>query len=160
MRGIVHGELEGLDGPTQGRTPGERAYMLHGIEGCRGEAERGLPITLRAVELLGKMERDHASLAPRERVAHVLLHVMGEVEDACVVANEGIEGMIRVRGAARAALSSGGMLTPEGRAAIAAMDEAFRERGTVPRASEVVLCAALFVIALGELLPTRSGHEE
>ena len=162
VRGISERELWPLEGKgdDEDKTAGERAYILYGIDGCRGEAERGFPMTLRTANRLQNLKDTHGHLSLRERAAHVLLHIMSENADASLAARGGFDELLKVQETARDALAVGGMLTPTGREAVAAMDREFRRQGISPRGSAVILSAALFVLALGEMRLTRSGQEE
>ena len=162
VRGISERELWPLEGndDIEDKTTGERAYVLYGIDGCRGEAERGFPLTLRAAGLLQNLEGTHGHLSLRERTAHVLLQVMSENADASLAARGGIDTLLKVQKTARDAVAAGGMLTPGGREAVAAMDQDFRHQGISPRGSAVILSAAFLVLALGKMRLTCSGQEE
>ena len=157
-RGVCERELWGLKEDEEGGTPGERAYALYGMDGCRGEAERGFPLTLRAAGLLENLGDTHGHLSLRERAVHVLLHIMVENGDTSLAGRGGIDGLLQVQEAARQALASGGMLAPAGREAVEEMDRAFRGRGISPCGSAVVLSAALFLLALKDLPPLRSDR--
>ena len=160
VRGVSERELwplkEGLEDGAEGKTAGERAYILYGMDGCRGEAERGFPLTLRAAKFLRNLEDTHGHLSLRERAVHVLLRVMMEIEDTSLVAREGMEGLLQVQEAARKAVAAGGMLTaPE---AVEAMDRDLRGRGVSSAGSIVVLTAAMFILSLREL-PSLRTHQ-
>ncbi|MCR5347667.1 MAG: triphosphoribosyl-dephospho-CoA synthase [Fretibacterium sp.] len=162
VQGISERELWPLENNSgdEDRTAGERAYILYGIDGCRGEAERRFPLTLRTAGLLQNLEGTHGHLSLRERAAHVLIHIMVWNADTSLAARGGIDELLRVQEAARNTLAAGGMLTPSGREAVNAMDREFRRQGISPRGSTVILSAAFFILALGEMCLTRSGQEE
>ena len=144
VRGIVARDLGGLT-KERCRTAGERAFVLYGLEGPRGEAERGFPMTLRAAELMRRLEREHGeALSLRERAAHVLLFVLSENADVNLVARGGLDAMLSVQSEARRALEAGGMLTPAGRAAIAEMERSLVGRNLSPGGGADILSAALF----------------
>lgn len=162
VRGITEHELWTLEEERGTRvfTPGERAYMSYGIEGCRGEAEHGFTETLRAVEMLRKLEATHGHLTLRERITHTLINTMSSLQDSCLAAHGGIAEMIRVQEEAKHVIDSGGMITSEGIEAVFEMDKHLRSRGSSPRGSAVILASALFILELTNMKLTRSGYDE
>lgn len=146
VRGIVERELGGLD-PERCRTAGERAFVRYGLEGPRGEAERGFPMTLRAAELLRGLEREQGGALPlRERAAHVLIFILSENADCNLVSRGGLDAMLSVQAEARKTLLAGGMLTSSGRAGIAEMERSLVGRNLSPGGSADILAAALFLV--------------
>lgn len=157
-RGLVERELKGMGKGRGEMTTGERAYALYGMEGCRGEAERGFPLTLRAAGALRNLKDTHGHLPLRERAAHVLLQIMAENVDTSLAAREGIDGLLQVQKEAKKALDEGGMLSPAGCESAARLDEDLRRRGLSPRGSAVILASALCLHALGELPAREEGR--
>ena len=141
-------------------TPGERAYVSYGLEGCRGEVEHGYAQTMKAVETLRKLEATQGHLYYRERLTHALITIMAENQDTCLAANGGIGELMRVQDEAKKALEAGGMITPLGTAAVLDMDKAIRSRGSSPSGSEVILACAVLIPELVNMRLTRSGYEE
>ena len=141
-------------------TPGERAYMSYGIEGCRGEAEHGYIQTMKAVDTLRKLEAMHGHLALRERITHTLITIMAENQDTEIAGRMGIGELMRVQNEAKKVLEAGGMLTPEGTAAVLDFDRALRSRGASPNGSGVILACAVFIPELVKMRLTRSGYDE
>ena len=162
VRGITERELWTLEDERGTRvfTPGERAYLSYGIEGCRGEAEHGFTETLKAVEMLRKLEATHGHLTLRERITHTLINTMSSLQDSCLAAHGGIAEMIRVQEEAKHVIDAGGMLTTEGIDAVFEMDKNLRSRGSSPRGSAVVLASALYILELIDMKLTRSGYDE
>ena len=161
-QGITSRELWPLvdTGRLKVLTPGERAYMLYGLEGCRGEAEHGYIQTMKAVETLRKLRAMHGHLALRERMTHTLLTIMSENQDTDIAGRMGITELLRVQDEAKNAVNAGGMLTPEGTAAVLEFDKVLRSRGAAPNGSGVILACAVFVTELVKLRLTRSGYDE
>lgn len=160
VRGLVERELRGLDEGSAELTPGERAWTLYGVDGARGEAERGFPVVVQAVDLLRQLEEGDDALSGRERAAQALLGILAGNSDSALAERAGLDGMLRVQAEAKAALLEGGVLTSEGRKAVDALDRRLREADVSPRGAEIALAAALFVRDLEALRPTRSGREE
>ena len=161
-RGITERELWTLEDERGTRvfTPGERAYMSYGIEGCRGEAEHGFTETLKAVEMLRKLEATHGHLTLRERIIHTLINTMSSLQDSCLAVHGGIAEMIRVQEEAKRVIELGGMITSEGIESVFEMDKNLRSRGSSPRGSAVVAACAIFILELTNMKLTRSGYEE
>ena len=143
VRGIVGRELADLT-LERCRTAGERAFVLYGLEGVRGEAERGFPTALRAAGRMRELERN-GTLPFRERAAHVLIHIVSENADCNLVARGGLDAMLIVQAEAKEILQAGGMLTPSGRAGIAEMERRLVSRNLSPGGSADILSAALFL---------------
>ena len=162
VRGITERELWTLEDERGTRvfTPGERAYLSYGIEGCRGEAEHGFTETLKAVDMLRTLEATHSNLTLRERITHTLINTMITNQDSCLAAHGGIAELMRVQEEAKHVIDSGGMITGEGIDSVFAMDKNLRSRGSSPRGSAVVISCALYIFALTEMKLTRSGYEE
>ena len=161
-QGITERELWPLTENAAGRilTAGEKSYVSYGLEGCRGEAEHGYIQTTKAVETLRKLEATQSQLNAREMMTHTLLTVMAENGDTSLAAHDGISGLLQVQDEAKRVLSAGGMLTPEGTAAVLDMDRAMRSRGAAPNGSGVILASAVFVRELVRMKLTRSGYDE
>ena len=141
-------------------TPGEKAYMSYGLEGCRGEAENGYIQTLKAVETLRKLEAMHGNLSMRERLSHTLITIMAENQDTEIAGRMGISELMRIQDEAKRVLDAGGMLTPEGIAAVMEFDRALRSRGAAPNGSGVILSCAVLIPELVKMKLTRSGYDE
>lgn len=145
VRGIVGRELGGLNLESCG-TAEERAFVLYGLEGPRGEAERGFPMTLRAADLMRRLEEEHGdALTFRERAAHTLIFILSENADGALVSQGRLDAMLSVQAEARKALASGGMLSPSGQAGIAEMESGLAGRGLCPEGGADILAAALFL---------------
>lgn len=162
VRGITERELWRLEDERGTRifSPGERAYLSYGIEGCRGEAEHGFTETLKAVNMLRKFEATHGHLTLRERLTHTLISIMTSNQDSCIASHGGIAELMRVQEEAKHVLDSGGMLTREGIDSVFEMDKNLRSRGTAPRGSAVILACALYILELIDMKLTRSGYDE
>ncbi|MBQ7168549.1 MAG: triphosphoribosyl-dephospho-CoA synthase [Synergistaceae bacterium] len=161
-QGIASRELWPLTdtGGLKVLTAGEKAYMSYGLEGCRGEAEQGYIQTMKAAETLRKLEAMHGHLALRERLTHTLVTVIAENQDTDIAGRMGIGELMRVQDEAKRVLEAGGMLTPEGTAAVLDFDRAVRSRGVSPNGSGVILACAVLVSELVKMKLTRSGYDE
>jgi triphosphoribosyl-dephospho-CoA synthase len=146
VKGIVARELHSIGRASRGLaecTAGELAYLLHRIDGARGEAERGFPTALAALEELKNTE--FVPFSFRERLAHVLIGIMADNADSNLISRGGIEALEEVRRAAREALVAGGMWTPEGRERIAEMEKSLVVKNLSPGGCADILSCALFL---------------
>ena len=102
----------------------------------------------------------HGHLALRERLTHTLVTVIAENQDTDIAGRMGIGELMRVQDEAKRVLEAGGMLTPEGTAAVLDFDRAVRSRGVSPNGSGVILACAVLVSELVKMKLTRSGYDE
>ena len=162
VQGIIERELWPVEDAGGGRnlTAGVRAYLSYGLEGCRGEAEHGYTQTLRAVEVMRRLDATQGQLNFREKLTHTLIEIMTANDDTCIAAHAGISGLLKVQDEAKSALNAGGMTTSAGIDAVFEMDKELRTRGISPRGSAVILACAMFIPELGRLRLTRSGYDE
>ncbi|MBQ6773249.1 MAG: triphosphoribosyl-dephospho-CoA synthase [Synergistaceae bacterium] len=160
--GLIERELWPLEDQrgTKIFSDSERVYLSYGIEGCRGEAEHGFKMTLKAIESLRRLKATQGQLNFRERCTQTLIDIIAENQDSSLAAHGGITELIRVQDEAKNIIESGGMLSPEGVEAIFNMDKSLRSRGSSPSGSAVILSGALFIMSLAELKLTRSGYNE
>ena len=146
VEGIVEREMLPLSmgtTDTAGLTAGERAYLLYGLDGARGEAERGFPTALAALRELEGLA--FGPLTFFEKLAHVLIGIMANNGDSNLIKRGGLDALFDVQTCAKKALAAGGMTAPEGRLQIAAMERLLVERSLSPGGSADVLSAALFL---------------
>lgn len=138
-------------------TNGARARGAHGVAGARGEARAGFPrvvgVALPALRA-GRTEGRGESVARLD----ALLGIMAVLDDTCLLHRGGRRGLrLAQRGAARV-LEAGGVATPEGGRALAALDRALLERWLSPGGSADLLSAAIFLDALeGRNADERTG---
>lgn len=161
-QGITARELWPLtDSPARKiLTLGERAYVSYGIEGCRGEAEHGYPMTMKALETLRHLEATHGHLEIRERLTHTLITIMAENQDTSIAGRMGISDLMSVQCMARKVINDGGMLMQEGTSAVLDFDMDLRSRGISPSGSGVILACAVMITELVRMRLTRSGYDE
>ncbi|MFE1443318.1 triphosphoribosyl-dephospho-CoA synthase [Streptomyces sp. NPDC058739] len=128
--------------PSRGSTVSAR----YGAAGARGEARAGFPHVRRGLTALtGAREAGAAETGAR---LDALLTVMSTLQDTELLHTAGPVGLRHVQAAARAVLDAGGSATPEGAAALAALDTDLRTRAWSPRGSAGLLAGALFLDAL------------
>ena len=123
-------------------TAGEVLYLLYGITGIRGEAERGFPhvgLALHALEVHGA----HRDL--NMGMAHSLLELMQTMHDTNILWRGGTQGLLYAAGAARAALAAGGLRTPAGQQALRRMSTDFARRRLSPGGCADILAVSVFL---------------
>lgn len=156
--GLVERELAG----GMGRGPvtaGERLYHAGGVRGARGQAQDGYPI-LRE-KLLPVLRRSYPWGPARFRAGclDALLLSMMELEDSCLLARGGPEGLALVqRGAARI-LALGGPGSEPGSEAMVELERQLMVRHLSPGGSADLLAAGIFLVSaevgLAELTPRQ-----
>ncbi|MDR1731774.1 MAG: triphosphoribosyl-dephospho-CoA synthase [Synergistaceae bacterium] len=162
VQGIVERELKTFEQGNADRglascTAGELAYILHRIDGARGEAERGFPTALTALEELKTLEAQNVSergapISLQMRQVHVLMGIMADNADSNLVSRGGIEAVGEVRSLAREVLAAGSVWTEEGRARIRDMEKALVAKRLSPGGCADLLSCALFLQMIeGEL---------
>ena len=161
-RGIVSRELWELDenAKIDVLTAGQKAYVLYGIEGCRGEAEQGMQNILDAANFFKQLSFNEKILTLREKCVQMLLKSMSEIQDSCIAAYNGITELLKIKEEAGNLISIGGVLSDQGIDEIFKFDKNVRARGISPLGSELVVTCGLFITELERLKLTRSGMSE
>ncbi len=126
-------------------THGERLYLIHKVEGVRGEVERGLPAVF---ELALLVYKENNELDQNSRLVQTLLAIMQFSEDTNILHRHPIETLREVQERARHIISIGGMKTPPGIKAIEAMGEDFSRRKIAPGGSADLLGVTVFLYLL------------
>lgn len=115
--GLVERDLRerGRGGATD--THGGAAWRIHGLDGVRGEAERGFPeVWTQAMPCLRAVRR--AEAAPRAGRLDALLTLLSVTDDTTTVHRGGMFALRGVQQRAREALELGGAGSAPGRAAL------------------------------------------
>lgn len=134
--------------PEAELTAGERLHRRSGVEGARGEAARGFPSAFRIG--LPRLRSALASgLSRNDALADALLVLCASVEDTCVLARGGPEGLEYLRAGAVRALDRGGLGTETGRAAVRELDEGLIARNLSPGGCADLLAVTSFLERLG-----------
>ena len=153
---IVHGiTLRDFSGAASA-TVGEKLFVAEGIRGIRGEAEDGFPAVLERA--LPKLEADLAvGLSWNDAMVGTLLELCGVVDDTNVLGRAGRSGLAILRAKAENALRLGGMATPEGQAAVHAMDGILIERNISPGGCADLLALTVFLHLLTSTDPSAKA---
>jgi triphosphoribosyl-dephospho-CoA synthase len=128
-------------------THGELVYLRHDLPGVRAEAEAGFPIVF---DIALPLYEACADLPRNDRLVHTLLEIMSHCEDTNVAHRHSPAVLAEVRSRAAAAMAAGGMRSPEGRAAVVAMEREFAERNISPGGSADLLGLTAFLALAGE----------
>jgi len=130
-------------GPTP--THGQMARADHGLRSARDEALAGFPsIRARALPLARSL--GSRFMTDDERVITILLAVMAEADDTCLVARGGIQALIDARSVAARILAAGGPNTAMGSRLYARLRQQFLESGLSPGGSADLCAATLFLV--------------
>jgi holo-ACP synthase/triphosphoribosyl-dephospho-CoA synthase len=136
------GSAASLD-PPRAETAGERLFRQFGVRGIRGEAEDGFPSVL-GVALPALAAGLSRGLSFNDAMVDALLALCAAVEDTNVLGRAGREGLDFMRRMATRAAATGGIATPQGRAAIEEMDAALVTRNISPGGCADLLALAVF----------------
>jgi triphosphoribosyl-dephospho-CoA synthase len=147
-RGLCNRELGGL-AEQETRTKGERMYLQYGCRGVRGEVESGYE-TIRKVSLPVYRKLRTRGLAINDALIQTLLHLIAKTQDTNIVSRHDPETAAYARQYAQQVLAQGGMLTPEGRVAVDAMDEEFIRRWISPGGCADLLAVTHFLYTIEE----------
>ena len=123
-------------------TAGEVLYLLYGIRGIRGEAERGFPhvgLALRALEAHG------AAFDLNTAMAHCLLELMRAMDDTNMLWRGGQQGLRHAAEAASAALAAGGLRSPAGQEKLRRMSVDFARKKLSPGGCADILAVSAFL---------------
>lgn len=123
-------------------TAGEVLYLLYGITGIRGEAERGFPhvgLALHALEAHG------AARDLNTAMAHCLLELVQTMDDTNILWRGGPQGLRHAADSARAALAAGGLCTPVGQSALRRMSVDFARKRLSPGGCADILAVSVFL---------------
>lgn len=133
-------ELENT--PAFELTHGERLFLVHKVEGIRGEAQRGFP-TVFGFSL--PFYKENHELSPNSRLVQTLLAIMQFSEDTNILHRHSVSVLKEIQERAKQIMSMGGMRTPAGIKAIEAMDEDFCKRKISPGGSADLLGITVFL---------------
>ncbi|HEX7170246.1 MAG TPA: triphosphoribosyl-dephospho-CoA synthase [Rubrobacter sp.] len=143
-------------------TNGARVRSVHGVAGATGEARAGFPhvvgIALPALRAGRKTGRDEDTVR-----IDALLGIMAVLDDTCLLHRGGLRGLrLAQRGAAQV-LEAGGVSVPEGKRALASLEDEMLEEWLSPGGAADLLSAAMFLDSLeqrerdGESSECRKG---
>lgn len=149
-RGIVERELETLVNKDKAAlSHGEKIYLKYGIEGVRGEVERGMPTIF---DFSLEFYKGCSSLSKNDRLIHTLIGIMQYSGDSNILYRHSIDVLKEVQEKAKYIMSVGGMFTDKGRNAIKLLDEEFSRRRISPGGSADLLAVTVFYSLIEDYL--------
>lgn len=129
-KGLVERELAAL-GAKKKMTAGERLFQKYGVQGIRGEMERGLPSVFEAgLPALEEGFRRGADL--NGAFLHTLFVLMTQVEDTTILWRADMDALEEMRRGARGALAAGSVFTGDGQERIRAIERDFVKKKLSP----------------------------
>lgn len=144
VEGIVARELAP---PREWRTAGERLYHRHGLTGARGEAASGFA-TVRGTALPAFFRILAAGHDTETALLEAFLALLATNDDTNIAARGGLAGLTWAKARARDLITAGGLVHPEGRARLCALDDAFIARNLSPGGSADLLAVTWFLANL------------
>ena len=129
--------------PARTGHKGEQACIDHGVGGARGQARAGFPhVVAHALPTL-RLSRARGDAEHHARV-NALLAVMAALDDTCLLARGGRAALLTAQAGARRVLDRGGIATPRGRRAFAALELRLSRLQVSPGgAADLLACALL-----------------
>lgn len=140
--------------PAHTGNKGELARQAYQVGGARGQAEAGFPhVVQRGLPTL-RASRARGDAEPTARV-NALLAIMAGLDDTCVLARAGREGLATMQAGAAAVLAAGGIGTLPGRRLLHRLEAGMLARNASPGGAADLLAATLFLDRLptGPALP-------
>ncbi len=137
-------------------TNGSKVRGRYSVVGARGEARSGFPRVVGVALPVLRAGRTEGRDGDAARL-DALVGIMSVLDDTCLLHRGGWAGLrLAQRGAARV-LEMGGVASPEGRRALAALERALLSRWLSPGGSADLLSAAIFLDALERQRTERMG---
>ncbi|SDD87007.1 triphosphoribosyl-dephospho-CoA synthase [Cupriavidus sp. YR651] len=130
--------------PSHTGNKGELACSAYNVGGARAQAEAGFPQVLRHGLPTLHASRARGDAEPSARV-NALLAIMASLDDTCVLARAGREGLAHMQAGAAAILDAGGIGTLAGRRGLRALEAGMLARNASPGGAADLLAATLFL---------------
>lgn len=130
--------------PARTGHKGERACLDYGVRGARGQAQAGFPHVLRAGLPELRRSRARGDAEPSARV-NALLAIMSRLDDTCVLARAGREGLALMQSGAARVLAAGGIATLPGRRLLRALEAGMLACNASPGGAADLLAATFFL---------------
>jgi len=144
--GIVSAELKNMN-KNKKLTYGEKLYLKYGMEGIRGQVERGLPLIF---DYSVKVYEENNRLNENDRLVHTLFSIMQFCDDTTILHKHTLEKLIYVQNKAKHIIAIGGMNTEIGRKEINDIDRIFSREGISPGGSADLLAVTVFFYMVKE----------
>ncbi|WP_125153966.1 triphosphoribosyl-dephospho-CoA synthase CitG [Clostridium rectalis] len=130
---------------------GEKLYLLYGIEGIRGEVEKGLPIIF---DFALNFYKENNDLKQNDRLVQTLLGIMQHSEDSNILHKHSVKTLNEMQEKSKNILSIGGVRTKKGRNEINNFDKEFSLRKISPGGSADLLAITVFFYLVEEYMET------
>jgi len=141
--------------PAHTGNKGELARHAFGVGGARGQAEACFPHVIGVGLPALRASRARGDVEPTARV-NALLAIMAQLDDTCVLARAGRDGLADVQAGAEAVLDAGGIGTLAGRRRLHELETSMRLRQASPGGAADLLAATLFLDRLSAAQPGES----
>ncbi|KHO32280.1 fumarate hydratase [Clostridium tetani] len=160
-RGLVEKELEPLNEiaikyksvdemvQRENLSYGEKLFVLYGMEGIRGEVEKGLPIVF---DFSLDFYKEASDLNKNNRLVNTLIGIMQYSEDSNVLHRHSLEELKKMQQDAKIITAEGGMRTLRGKQKILHMEEEFVKKGISPGGSADLLAITVFLSLVEEYI--------
>lgn len=127
-------------------TSGEKLYVRYRVTGVRGEAEKGFPHVIKSFEQLEFWftKTDDSAVA----LVHTLLFLMTEMQDTNILQRGDAQKLSELQKIAENALSSGGLLTEEGKKNIEQIQYYCHKHWLSPGGCADILAVTVFLYLL------------
>ena len=138
--GIVNNELKNID-KNKILTHGEELYLRYGMEGIRGQVEKGLPLIF---DYSIRVYEENNILNENDRLVQTLISIMQFCDDTTILYRHSLEQLRYVQRKAKHIISIGGMNTKIGKKEIYDTDRIFSEKRISPGGSADLLATTVF----------------
>lgn len=123
-------------------THGENLFLKYGIEGIRGNVEKGLPVIF---DFSLDFYKNACELNNNNRLVHTLIGIMQFCEDSNIIYRHSIDVLKEVQNKAKYIISIGSIRIEAGKEAISQMNEEFIQRKISPGGSADLLAVTVFL---------------
>ncbi|MGT2495162.1 triphosphoribosyl-dephospho-CoA synthase [Cupriavidus basilensis] len=137
--------------PARTGNKGERACIDYGVSGARGQAQAGFPMCC-APACLSCSAAARGDAEPSARV-NALLAIMRRLDDTCVLARAGREGLALMQEGASQVLAAGGIATLAGRRLLRRLEAGMLACNASPGGAADLLAATFFLDRLPSATP-------
>ncbi|WP_171302739.1 triphosphoribosyl-dephospho-CoA synthase CitG [Clostridium cochlearium] len=128
---------------------GEKLFVLYGMEGIRGEVERGIPIVF---DFALDFYKSCSDLNKNDRLVNTLIGIMQYSEDSNVLHRHSMKELKKMQQDAKKIIQEGGIKTFKGKNKIIEMEKEFIKKGISPGGSADLLAITVFLSLVEEYI--------
>lgn len=128
---------------------GEKLFVLYGMEGIRGEVERGIPIVF---DFALDFYKEASDLNKNDRLVNTLIGIMQYSEDSNVLHRHSLEELKKMQQDAKRIIKEGGIRNIKAKQKIFQMEEEFVKKGISPGGSADLLAITVFLNLVEEYI--------